>query len=1700
MTSGEIQISLNGTLNCPHWISLLMSNDAEVFINETNCISTIESLVMQDQTMISSLGKLYVDDYSLIGGSVGKNSVIHVIDNFSATTDQPKFFGLDSILLSILQVTSLLLKAIQINILPSTLELLSIASNDTAFSFKTDCADCQLPTGFVNEGNLTIFTPEPSIFEVDIVSSGYLSFENNSVMNLQGNTILDGSTFIRNQTVVTVTGSLHQLSNDILNIDPGTDEGRLILDSEDSSFNGEIHCQLDLVCLTITSGVTTFKSSMTSPSYINFEVIDATLSHQGFIEEVVCDLLGGSFLIESGSSINIIDYCHVDGEALLQHQGNSFTNDINHIDIYVGTHQLLSNSTVFSDQPIFNLYDDTSMFETQSGSLFYLTSGNFTINKGDVVFESESTATSPHFTSVRVFEGTLSIDLECASYIDYLLLESISAIRSGSGFVNVTAEFVFIQGSLSGNGTTYSHTYMIINTNSVTQTISNEHTVLINNEAEFTLCNILGSQGGLITVLPNSFLNISGKCSLVNVADSTKESLLLNEGLITTNHDDVHFDWDLIWRSFVYWNWCQQRYLVTSLSSTDFSVLNGTDDAHILLDNPTSLLNVTGFYEVYGELLLDHTQSMTYFNSNCKIAFINTRVLRGLLHVSGNCIADDVIAYVSDRIIVDSQSIIHLISSLDLNDGHVIVDGSASIREVANVTLNLDSLIEVKGSAELISSKINLQMINRAQFIVSHDSRFIVTNGEFFLPDDVIFQISTSVHGDVELLNLYLRNDAIFNVSCIIPIQIRNFYHFGGHRSGDSDVYINIFYHWSGGKLSSHLSTSTTIVTSAATASLDSTGTMNPRIIDNHQLNISGDGDWTRSDTTLIGGFMRVTSTSTFTLDQLEQLTLQGDFDSHLYVHGRFIKDNSYSFIHNCPTFVDGSYIIEEGNVYTQKPVIVSDGLTSIINGHLFIEDFVFIDCTSILNGTVEAQISLLNPTSLLNVTGFYEVYGELLLDHTQSMTYFNSNCKIAFINTRVLRGLLHVSGNCIADDVIAYVSDRIIVDSQSIIHLISSLDLNDGHVIVDGSASIREVANVTLNLDSLIEVKGSAELISSKINLQMINSAQFIVSHDSRFIVTNGEFFLPDDVIFQISSSVHGDVELLNLYLRNDAIFNVSCIIPIQIRNFYHFGGHRSGDSDVYINIFYHWSGGKLSSHLSTSTTIVTSAATASLDSTGTMNPRIIDNHQLNISGDGTWTRSDTTLIGGFMRVTSTSTFSLDQLEQLTLQGDFDSHLYVHGRFIKDNSYSFNHNCPTFVDGSYIIEEGNVYTQKPVIVSDGLTSIINGHLFIEDFVFIDCTSIFNGTVETQISLLEPTSLLNVTGFYEVYGELLLDHTQSMAYFNSNCKIEFINTRVLRGLLHVSGNCIADDVITYVSDRMIVDSQSIIHLISSLDLNDGHVIVDSNASIREVVDVTLNLDSLIEVKGSSELISSKINLQMINRAQFIVSHDSRFIITNGEFLLRNDVICQISSSVHGDVELLHLFLRDDSTFNVSCIIPIQIRNFYHFGGHRSGDSDVYINIFYHWSGGKLSSHLYTSTTIVTSAATGLLDSTGTMNPRIIDNHLLLLIGDVTWTHSDTSLLSGFINITTDSTLTILNQEDVELDGDFDSHLYVHGHLIKDNSHSFSHNCPTFVDGSYIIEEGNVYTQKPVIVSNGVHAINNGHLFIEEFFLLIVQVS
>ncbi|KAL0245968.1 hypothetical protein GEMRC1_007184 [Eukaryota sp. GEM-RC1] len=1715
MTSGSFNISTQGTDGCPHWEELSLSNDAQVFIDEPHCVSSADIVEMQDESQLTSTGDLYIDDFSLIGGSIGDGSPIHVIDNFSATTDQPKNFGPGSVVFINStgdftlsqgyedQVTTFGDGAV-VYVAPEG--SLLISSNDTAFHYATDCDSCKIPTGFVSEGSVIISTPIKSVFDNDIVSTGHLAFENNTISDLNGRVSIDGSTFIRDQAVVTVTGSIHQLPNDVLTITPGTEEGRLILDSKNSTFSGEILCERDLVCITITSGNTIFTDSMTAPEYINFEVIDGDLFHQGVIEEMVCDLSAGSFYVESGSTVNVLNYCKLDNDALLQHQGGSFTNRIDLIDIYDGTHQLLSGSTVTSHGTVFNLYDDDSLFESQTGSNLDFVDAYFTINKGKVFLQKGSTSTDPHFSDVKVYEGEISIDILTTAYIDNLLLKDLTAVRSGSSFINVTNEFVFTEGSLIGNGTTYSHNYLLVNEDSVTQTISDDHTLLINHKAEFTNCNIIGSNGGLVTVLPQSHLDISGKCSVMNSGDSNQDSLLFNEGLITTNHDDVHFDWDLINNKTLIVETGRLLFtgtgvnndlltvlgvldLQSMLSSTDHSRINGSADAQILMTVPSSLLNVTGFYEVYGEITINDDDALAYFNSDCKVAYINANVIKGTHHISSNCVVDELTAKVSGHLIADSHATIHLISSLTTtSDGKVNVNDHAIINQIADVTMSDSSSIHIKDDAAIDSSLLDLTMTDTSSFLVADNVVFTVVNGSADLTDTSVFEIVNSVDANVDLIDLYLRQNSLFNVSCDIPIQVRNFYHLGGHRSGVSDVYVNSLYRWSGGKLSSHLSTSTTIVTSSASAELDATGSMNPRNIENHLLLLFGDATWTASDTTLVNGVINVTDHSTFLIDNPSQVALIGDDDSHLYVHGHLIKDNSGDFVHNCPTFVDGAYLIKQGNVYTQKPVIVS-------RWSCF--DFVFIDDTSILNGTSDALITLKESSSLLNVTGFYEVYGEITINDDDALAYFNSDCRVAYINANVIKGALHISSNCVVDEITAKVSGHLIADSHATIHLISSLTTtSDGKVNIDDHAIINQIADVIMSDSSSIHIKDDASIDSSLLDLTMTDTSSFLVADNVVFTVVNGSADLTDTSVFEIVKSVDANVDVIDLHLKQNSLFNVSCDIPIQVRNFYHHGGHRSGDSDVYVNSLYHWSGGKLSSHLSTSTTIVTSSATSLLDATGSMNPRIIDDHLLLLFGDATWTTSDTTLVNGVINVTDHSTFLIDNPSQVALIGDDDSHLYVHGHLIKDNSGDFVHNCPTFVDGAYLIKQGNVYTQKPVIVSDGLASVYNGHLYIEDFVFIDDTSILNGTSDALITLKESSSLLNVTGFYEVYGEITINDDDALAYFNSDCKVAYINANVIKGTHHISSNCFVDEITAKVSGHLIADSHATIHLISSITTtSDGKVNIDDHAIINQIADVTMSDSSSIHIKDDASIDSSLLGLTMTDTSSFLVADNVVFTVVNGSADLTDTSVFEIVKSVDANVDLIDLYLRRNSLFNVSCDIPIQVRNFYHLGGHRSGDSDVYVNSLYHWSGGKLSSHLSTSTTIVTSSATSLLDATGSMNSRIIDDHLLLMFGDGTWTHSNTRLVNGVINVTDHSTFLIDNPSQVRLIGDDDSHLYVHGHLIKDNSGDFIHNCPTFVDGAYLIKQANVYTQKPVIVSDGLASVYNGHLYIEDFVFI-----
>ncbi|KAL0245988.1 hypothetical protein GEMRC1_007204 [Eukaryota sp. GEM-RC1] len=219
MASGSFTISTQGTDGCPHWEELSLSNDAQVFIGEPHCVSSADLVEMQDESQLTATGDLYIDDFSLIGGSIGGGSSIHVIDNFSATTDQPKNFEPGSVVFINStsdftlsqgyedQVTTFGDGAV-VYVAPEG--SLLISSKDTTFHYATDCDSCKIPTGFVSEGSVIISTPIKSVFGTDIVSTGHLAFENSTISDLNGRVTIDGSTFIRDQAVVTFTGSIHQ--------------------------------------------------------------------------------------------------------------------------------------------------------------------------------------------------------------------------------------------------------------------------------------------------------------------------------------------------------------------------------------------------------------------------------------------------------------------------------------------------------------------------------------------------------------------------------------------------------------------------------------------------------------------------------------------------------------------------------------------------------------------------------------------------------------------------------------------------------------------------------------------------------------------------------------------------------------------------------------------------------------------------------------------------------------------------------------------------------------------------------------------------------------------------------------------------------------------------------------------------------------------------------------------------------------------------------------------------------------------------------------------------------------------------------------------------------------------------------------------------------------------------------------------------
>ncbi|KAL0227441.1 hypothetical protein RCL1_003585 [Eukaryota sp. TZLM3-RCL] len=1026
-------------------------------------------------------------------------------------------------------------------------------------------------------------------------------------------------------------------------------------------------------------------------------------------------------------------------------------------------------------------------------------------------------------------------------------------------------------------------------------------------------------------------------------------------------------------------------------STSTFTGSNTSTFNNVLLDNELSKFIIEGQYDNTGGLFISNSDSEAIFKEEASVKTLRIVASNGQVNIidsttvefisailEGNSklsVDDGTITTLFDQLIFSGNSAVYIQGKSEIQQfRHVIgsQSGSLNIFETSKVTL-LDSVIQQSGSSVLSVYDLPTFDVQNSSIDLSNNSEFIL-----YSSPTVIFDLN----------DLWLRNHAVFNVSCAYQPQIKNLHHFGGHRTGNTDVFILEKYNWAGGKLSSHDSKSFTYLNIEATAELNNspTGT-NERIIENHELVFIGNSKWSHRDLQLIdNGIFRINSTSKMTADLSQPVIINGDTSSMFYIHGSFENLKNFVFTINVGTDIDGSIEIKEGSVKTSKKVQLLSGTSNVIQpGYYQIQSNFFVDSTSTFTGSNTStfnNVLLDNELSKFIVEGDYDNTGGLNISNSDSEAIFKEEASVKTLRIVASNGQVNISdsttvefisaileGNSklfVDDDTITTLFDHLIFSGNSAVYIQGESEIRQfRHVIGSqyGSLNIFKTSKVTL-LDSIIQQSGSSVL-------SVYDLATFDVQNSSIDLSNNSEFILYSSptVIFDLN----------DLWLRNHSVFNVSCAYQPQIKNLHHFGGHRTGDTDVFILEKYNWAGGKLSSHDSKSFTYLNMEATAELNNspTGT-NERIIENHELVFIGNSKWSHRDLKLIdNGIFRINSTSKMTADLSQPVIINGDTSSMFYIHGSF-ENLKNLFTINVDTDIDGSIAIKEGVVKTSKKVQLLSGTSNVIQpGYYQIQSNFFVDSTSTFTGSNTTtfnNVLLDNELSKFIVEGDYDNTGGLNISNSDSEAIFKEEAQIDTIALEVSAGL------------------ALFTDSSSTSSLTAVIG-NTGKLHFESDSLISNVPFIYLFGGSI--VSNSANLVNFSSSSLIVGGGEFIISSNSNSLIvcTNLELLATGTFTVQDSP-----VELPHFcrveifggnFILEASSFDLDSIIVIDLLL---AGGTRKGLRTLNITEKFIWESGTLMDATETRSLTFASIGTTAEKTLQTLHHLILFNQTLFTGG------------------------------------------------------------------------------------------------------------
>ncbi|KAL0246556.1 hypothetical protein GEMRC1_007768 [Eukaryota sp. GEM-RC1] len=1487
---------------------------------------------MENQSKIKSDGLVHTDHYVFNGGSVASDTVIRVIDEFVSETNEPKFIDSNSVLF-INNTGSISLDSgsnvdftfnnSQIVVDQSASLNISSTSGNT-ITFGKSCSPCDTTSGFVNEGILRVKTDEGIVFDSDLHSFNELVFDYGYV-SLTGDSLLDGLVKVNDHTTVTVDGTLLQ-----------PDSGTLVINPDGSNGKVDMFTVLQMMFALKSPPVTClFLLLLILPTSMLEVTDDGVLSHEGYINQLVCHVVEGSLDFEHGSVIDHIQKCNIKGS--VTHKGGSKTLKISNIIVDEGNYTLLANSEVFSTESTFTVQNSGSMLVT-TGTKLDLQNSDFDLKSGQVLFQVGSTSTIPQFNDVTITGGEFQINLIDDVPITDLTLNGATASRTGSSQIDVTNEFEFTNGALSGTGTTFSHSTIVIDSDSTQQQrISNDNSLIIDNQAVFTRCNVLGYDNGLIHVLENTDVSITDRCHILRKADDTSSLTILNEGIINVDHNDVIFGWFFDnQHSLVITDGSRLTlsgtatnndsfstsgtlHVTSEVTSTDIATLYGSGE--ILLDVSDSLLNVYGHYNVSGKLTVDHDSAATNFKSQSRSNIVNVDVNSGFVKFVHSSLIDRLHGLVSggNLQILDSSTV-SLVDFLTLNEGLI----ESSTTDFASFD---KSILTVNSGEFLVTSHSNS---------IFSDTIVIVNDGEFQFQD---------VDQSIPHFDHVTLNGGIFNISVdndqTKSVIVDNLLLDGGKRTGDRTLNVSNSFVWNSGTLDSDSVTHSLVntfinennekfLTNSHTLSLFnytvfSAGTViadaDTLIYHNPDSLFLIDGAGTiKSSDALSRPIFSILSHLLFKKQVVMNLISSSDFT--------MLVQLSYQKRHVLQIFLKWALNLDNS-------VIAFTGTFSVNE-------------SSLVSGTPGSQFSLIESSSLVIVSGVYNHSGASVIAADQSNLLITS---LAVINEMNLE--LKSNGN------VEFLEN-------SFVPLVSITDMSNGHVNFHNQSTVLHLKSVEMGGGNVDVLPGSfISLSQSDIHL---SGGQLTLHSGAISGVTNSTFTLLGGIVHIQDNSLATDPIFASALIR-DGELRLDSLEPMYVATLTVEGGKRSGTGILEVTEELIWRGGKFVEE-----GITRNMRLMNVDGVSTMTidlGHVLENY-------GNVSLLDGTLLAGSNTAIINqpgSLFTIGGQGELnpTASGDELPIFKNLGTFIKGSTNETFDFLLALQNYAYVLVENGTLSVGTDSYSDGIIQINDGCTFelTGKFEFFNSSLVRNSPGTLHVS--RPESDVTIDGVFDHSGVMKVDG--GVVTFVPQLSVETATIVQSNGIIHLNGLV---DALSFTSSGGLVN---LLHNLTVLDFyhlsvsGTGEVVVHPHSNVSFT-------PSSWSITGGSVFFDGDALLALSNVSA---------TITGGHVLF--DEIN--STPTHHFTELIICGGIFELNHNHSLTVDL----FHLCGGTRSGTGNIDVVSQFIWSEGVLtdagSTTLFAPSVFRNDSPKSLVNGHSLINHdilEIIDTSLMLVNG------------------------------------------------------------------------------------------------------------